>query len=140
MVPCEAFLHMDTTNCNLSKIGSKIIAIRFLGVKRYTVWRYIAVQRPRFGSRYREAWKRYDNGSHPFLFERNNLLQLTSQPFCLQISWLQTAVHYQNSDISGWKWHSKPIWDSYAAYPEGILTQRSQVTASGQRKFVFLSV
>ena len=29
MVPCEAFWHMDTTNCNLSKIGSKIIAIRF---------------------------------------------------------------------------------------------------------------
>ena len=26
MVPCEAFLHMDTINCNLSKIGSKIIA------------------------------------------------------------------------------------------------------------------
>ena len=29
IVPCEAFWHMDTTNCNLSKIGSKIIAIRF---------------------------------------------------------------------------------------------------------------
>ena len=29
MVPCEAFWHIDTTNCNLSKIGSKIIAIRF---------------------------------------------------------------------------------------------------------------
>ena len=29
MVPCEAFWHMDTTNCNLSKIGSKLIAIRF---------------------------------------------------------------------------------------------------------------
>ena len=29
MVPCEAFWHMDTTNCNMSKIGSKIIAIRF---------------------------------------------------------------------------------------------------------------
>ena len=29
MVPCEAFWHMDTTNCNLSKIGSKIIAVRF---------------------------------------------------------------------------------------------------------------
>ena len=29
MIPCEAFWHMDTTNCNLSKIGSKIIAIRF---------------------------------------------------------------------------------------------------------------
>ena len=29
MVPCVAFWHMDTTNCNLSKIGSKIIAIRF---------------------------------------------------------------------------------------------------------------
>ena len=29
MVPCEAFWHVDTTNCNLSKIGSKIIAIRF---------------------------------------------------------------------------------------------------------------
>ena len=29
MVPCESFWHMDTTNCNLSKIWSKIIAIRF---------------------------------------------------------------------------------------------------------------
>ena len=29
MVPCEAFWHMDTTNCNLSKIGSKTIAICF---------------------------------------------------------------------------------------------------------------
>ena len=29
MVPCEALWHMDTTNCNLSKIGSKIIAIHF---------------------------------------------------------------------------------------------------------------
>ena len=29
MVPYEPFWHMDTTNCNLSKIGSKIIAIRF---------------------------------------------------------------------------------------------------------------
>ena len=29
MVHCEAFWHMDTTICNLSKIGSKIIAIRF---------------------------------------------------------------------------------------------------------------
>ena len=29
MVPCESFRHMDTTNCNLSKIGSKIIATRF---------------------------------------------------------------------------------------------------------------
>ena len=42
-----------------------------LGVKRYTVWRYTEVQKPRFGSRYGENWKRYDNGSHPFLFERN---------------------------------------------------------------------
>ena len=65
------------------------------------------VQGPRLGSRYREAWKRFDNGSHPFLFERNILLQLTSQPFCLQISWIQTAVQNQNSDISGFKWHSK---------------------------------
>ena len=29
MVPCEAFWHMDNTSCNVSKIGSKIIAIRF---------------------------------------------------------------------------------------------------------------
>ena len=29
MVPYGPFWHMDTTNCNLSKIGSKIIAIRF---------------------------------------------------------------------------------------------------------------
>ena len=29
MVPCEAFWHMDNTNINLSKIGSKLIAIRF---------------------------------------------------------------------------------------------------------------
>ena len=36
MVPYEAFWHMDTTNCNLSKIGSKIIAIRF-----YETWNRI---------------------------------------------------------------------------------------------------
>ena len=29
MVPCEDFWHMDTTNCNLSKNGSKTIAICF---------------------------------------------------------------------------------------------------------------
>ena len=29
MVPCEAFWHMDTTNFNLSKNGSKIIAMHF---------------------------------------------------------------------------------------------------------------
>ena len=78
-----------------------------LGVKQYTVRRYTAVHKPRFGSRYGEDWKRYDNGSHPFLFERNILLQLKSHPFCLQISLLQTAVHNRNSGISGCKRYSK---------------------------------
>ena len=84
---------------------SIIRLVLWLGVKRYTVWRYTAVHKPRFGSRYGADWKRYDNGSHPFLFERNILLQLTSHPFCLQISWLQQlctikiAVYLDVSDI-----------------------------------------
>ena len=61
-------IHMTPTWFWFFMRSSTDLATFWLGVKRYTVWRYIAVQRPRFGSRYREALKRYENGSDPFFF------------------------------------------------------------------------
>ena len=43
-VPYEVFWHMDTTNCNLSKIGSKIIAVRFFETWNHILKAFIALK------------------------------------------------------------------------------------------------
>ena len=54
MVPCEAFWHMDTTNCNLSKLGSKIIATSFCETRNRILkaWHCIALK-----PEWDEKWK-----------------------------------------------------------------------------------